>query len=73
MRKMKKLISVSLILAMICLTTACGNDKNQNTNDMAGTTEITVLPATPMHRPAVQPQMTAQPEQLPVKIQSAMT
>ena len=37
MRKMRKLISVSLVLSMLCLFTACGTDKKNNANDMAGT------------------------------------
>ncbi len=41
MKNVRKLITVSLVLGMLCIFTACGTDKNKNENDMAGNTNTT--------------------------------
>ena len=41
MKNVKKFITVSLVLGMICMFTACGNDKKNDANDMAGNTNTT--------------------------------
>lgn len=41
MKNVRKLIAVSLVIAMICAFTACGTSNKNSTDDMAGNTSTT--------------------------------